>query len=544
MEFSSGFTALTGQTGAGKSVMISAVELLLGKKADNAMIRTGEDSATIIALFGDLSPEASAACTEQGFAPDEDGMLLVSRTISLEGRSGIRINGRTATTGVLKNLMPKLLNIHGQRDTQALLDPEKHLSFLDRYCDDGEAKAAYSVEYTALRELCREKDKITRDADEAKRNAALLRAQAEEIFDARLKPDEEEKLLEERRKLQSAELIGKQTSYAYRALRGGEKGNICMLLERSQTALESLSDALPQAADLARRMEACRYELEDVADLVYDLGNIGEGDPTERLNRVETRLDQIEKLKKRYGPEIKDVLAYGQTVKEKLDRAENLDIVLTELDRKIREQKERTETAGKKLSVLRRSGAAKMEKAVAKLLAYLDMPRVEFAAVFHDCEPGADGIETMQFCVRTNPGDPLTELAKTASGGETSRIMLALKCVLADRDGVQTLIFDEIDTGVSGGTSRKIGILLSQLSRSVQILAVTHSAQIASAADSQFSIVKSEKDGRSETRVYRLDLPGRVEEIARILGGIEVTDLQREAARQLLVRETLPEDIE
>ncbi len=537
IEPSCSFNVMTGQTGAGKSVIIGSIELLLGNKADPSIIRSGQSTATVTALFGGLSEAARNACTDAGYEPDSDGLLLISRTVSAEGRPNIKINGRTATASVLRQIVPMLLNIHGQRDTQALLDQSKHLAFLDRYADTSDALTAYGEAYGEMCEYRRELERIKNDARDIAERRDLFKMQLDEISAVKLKEGEEEKLLAERNKLRSSELIQKQAGFAYRALKGGEKGNVILLLEKTQSALESLSEALPQTDELAKRVESCRYEIEDIAESIYDISDIGEGDPTERLNRVESRLDRIERIKRKYGPEISDVLRRESQIKEKLDLFDNTEAAISDAERKVAEGYAKTLEAGKTLSKLRRAGAQRLDSAVASLLAYLDMPKVRFESCFEDSEPGKNGIDTMQFCIAANPGEPMTPLAKTASGGETSRVMLALKCVLADSDGISTMIFDEIDSGVSGGTARKIGLLLSELSKKIQIIAVTHSAQIASLADTQFAIIKNEVDGRSESSVTRLDEEGRVEEIARILGGIHVTELQRDAARQLMRRE-------
>jgi DNA repair protein RecN (Recombination protein N) len=537
IELSSGFNVMTGQTGAGKSVIIGAIELLLGNKADPAIIRSGEDTASVSALFGALSDEHIALIESEGYAPDDDGMILISRTVSSSARPCVRINGRTATAANLKNLVPQLLNVHGQRDTQVLLNSAKHLSFLDRYADTSELYSEYSEKYSAYTEAKCALEKIHADAADADERRELIKLRLDEIISAKLKEGEEERLLEERTKLRSSELIAKQAGFAYRALKGGEKGNIISLLDKTQSAVSSLAAALPQTAELASRLEACRYELDDIAETIYDMQDMGEGDPTERLNRVESRLDKIEKIKNRYGPSVRDVLKKASELKAKIDLIENLDIEISKAEKRLDGCYQAVRDAGRELSRARRRGAETLDSAVAKLLSYLDMPKVRFKSVFEECEPSKSGTDSMQFCISANPGEPLTPLSKTASGGEVSRVMLALKCVLADSDGVSTMIFDEIDTGVSGGTARKIGLLLAELSRKIQIIAVTHSAQIASLADTHFSICKNERDGRNETDVSALDQNARVEEIARILGGINVTELQRDAARQLMCRD-------
>lgn len=543
VELSSGFNVMTGQTGAGKSVIIGAIDMLLGNKVDSSVIRTGEDTACVTALFGGLSTSHKALLEGEGFSVDDDGQLLISRSISREARPVVKINGKTATATILKSLVPQLLNIHGQKDTQALLDASKHLDFLDRYADTIEILEKYKEKYSLLCEAKRKLYDIKSEAKDADERNELLKMQLDEIKAARLKDGEEEKLLEQRNKLRSSELIAKQTAFAYRALKGGEKGNILALLEKTHSAVASLSGVLPETEELATRIENCRYELEDVAETVYSLSDIGEGDPTERLNRIEARLDKIEKIKKRFGPEVTDVIKKAQELAEKLDLIENYELVISEAEKKADALYSETVAAGRALSKARKESAEKLDASVAELLGYLDMPKVKFASVFEEIEPTANGIDSMQFCISANPGEPMLPLAKIASGGEASRVMLALKCAIADNDGIQTMVFDEIDTGVSGRTARKMGLLLSELSKKIQILTVTHSAQIASLADTHFSIMKKENDGRSETDVTLLDGNGRIEEIARILGGINLTDLQRDAARQLMMRDTDEFDI-
>ena len=541
IDLAQGFTAFTGETGAGKSMIIDGINLLLGNRAERELIRTGESRALVSAVFSSLCAEALEALQNAGIEADEDGCVMIQRSISADGHSSVRINGRAATVSLLREIVPRLLNIHGQNENRTLTEPENRLRVLDSYAHNNEALAAYRATYGELTELRRRMRALSGDESERLRTLEMLRYQIEDIDALSLRDeDEEEKLAEKRLRLRNAERITKQASFAYRALKGSEKGSVAYILSRSISALSAIADAVPEVEELNGRLEEAMWQIDDVAERVYDLSGDTDGDPTEALSRTEDRLDAIRRLTRKYGGSIREVLAFRAAAAERLETLEGADDRLQEL---AREEKKLLAVACEQAKVLhenRAAAALALQKEIVETLTFLDMPRVRFeirvAATVRDGEPqlDANGYDCIDFLIAANPGEPPAPMEKIASGGELSRIMLALKSVIADHDGIDTVIYDEVDTGVSGKTARKIGMKLRESAARAQVLSVTHSAQIASLADRHFLIEKREEDGRASTAVRPLDRDGRIEELSRILGGIHVTDAQRAAARDML----------
>ena len=540
IDFTQGFSAFTGETGAGKSIIIDGINLLLGNRADRELIRSGESRAMVSAVFDSLCDGALSSLSEAGIEPDEEGRVMIQRTLTADGHSAVRINGRAATVSVLREIGPHLINIHGQSDNRILADPQNRLRVLDSYAHSEEVLAAYGQAYRVLSELRERIRALTVDESERLRTLEMLRYQIEDIDALSLREGEEEKLAEKRLRLRNAERISKQTSFAYRALKGSEKGSAVYILSRATAALSQIADAVPEAEELTARLEECMWQIDDVAERVYDMSGEGEGDPTEQLNRVEERLDAINRLRRKYGGSVGEILAFRASAAEKLAALEGADDRLKELEK---EERAAAKTAGElavRLHELRTDAALSLQKEITETLAFLDMPRVRFdIRVALNKEDGdfvfaPSGADSVAFLIATNPGEPPAPMEKIASGGELSRIMLALKSVIADKDGIETVIYDEVDTGVSGKTARKIGMKLRESAARAQVFSVTHSAQIASLADRHFLIDKSEVDGRASTSVRVLDYEGRVEELSRSLGGIHVTEAQRAAARDML----------
>ncbi len=535
IEFSDGFCVLTGETGAGKSIIIDSIGLLLGSRAPRELIRAGEDRATVTALFDRPGTSTCTLLDDYGIE-HEDGVLLC-RSVSADGRSSARINGQAVTAAMLREVGRTLITIHGQHDNQRLLQRSYHIRLLDAYAGTAPQLAAYREAYDNWRALDEELRNLRRDEAEKMRLRDILEYQIKEIDGARLKAREEEELSAARLRLQSAEKIKKQADFAYRALYASEKGSVAVLLQRAQSALEQLSDVIPEAAELAVRLENCRYEVEDVASTAHGYTDDFDGDPTAMLDKIESRLDLIGRLERKYGADIPTVRAFRDDAAARLDALDNSDARAAELETLIAEAAGRVRELGARLTKLRRAAAVEAAGRVCEILAYLDMPGVRFGIDVSPCEPGTDGCDAVEFMIAANPGEDPVPLAKTASGGELSRVMLALKCVLSENDGIDTMIFDEVDAGISGKTSRKVGVKLHELSRGAQVLCVTHSAQIASLADRHLLISKGESGGRAETSVRAISGDERVHEIARILGGINITEKQCEAARELLEHE-------
>lgn len=530
-----GFCVLTGETGAGKSIIIDSIGLLLGSRAPRELIRSGEERATVTALFDSPGETCRALLDEYGI-DYSDGVLL-SRSVAADGRSSARINGQTVTAAMLREVGRTLITIHGQHDNQRLMQRSYHIRLLDAYADVGALLAEYREAYHGWRALCEELETLRRDEAEKMRLRDMLEYQIKEIDSARLRSGEEEELTASRLRLQSAEKIKKQADFAYRALYAGEKAAVTVLLDRAQSALEQLTGAIPEAAELVSRLESCRYEVEDIAATVHGYTADLDGDPSAMLDKIETRLELISRIERKYGADVAAVKAFRDAAADRLEQLDNADARAGELEELIGAAEKQTRTLGERLSEVRRRAAAEAAVRVCEILGYLDMPGVRFEIAREPCEPSPDGCDSVEFMIAANPGEPAVPLARTASGGELSRVMLALKCVLSENDGIDTMIFDEVDAGISGKTSRKVGVKLHELARTAQVLCVTHSAQIASLADRHLLISKGESGGRAETTVRTVEGDERVHEIARILGGINITEKQCEAARELLEHE-------
>ena len=534
LDLSNGFSALTGETGAGKSMIVDSINLLLGNRATREIIRSGEEKATVSAIFEDLTDSAVEHIREMGFEV-EDATVMLSRTITADGRSQTRLNGRVITQAMQREIAGLLISIQGQADSQNLLQKSRHREILDAYGTSKDALVDYRISFEELKKYRKEMQSLSQDSAEKLRLSEMLKYQIEDIDAMKLKDGEEEALLKERDRLSNLERINKQTGTICRLLRDSEKGNAYDVIRRAETVLQSLNGLVDDTDNLCARLSFAASEIEDVAETVRSYMDDDREDPTARIDRIEGRLEGITKLKRKYGADVAAVLAFRADAAARLDALETSDERLTELQKQV---KALTKAAEKKAALLRqkrKEAAKEIVKQVTESLSFLDMPKVRFEIAINPCELCEHGGDDVEFLIATNPGEPLLPLSKIASGGELSRIMLALRSVLNDHDGVDTVIFDEIDTGVSGKTSRKIGIKLKETAKTgTQVLCVTHSAQIASLADNHYRITKHERDGRAETDVQLLDKKARIDEIARILGSIEPTEAQRNAAREMI----------
>ena len=501
IDLDKGFHVLTGETGAGKSILIDSIELLLGARPSKDLIRNGESKATVSALFTDVEPCLNRLPEDFDITPDEDGCLLVTRTVDDAGKAVTKINGRTVPVSLQRELMPYLINIHGQNDNKTLMSSVSHLEYLDNYADNNDILSSYKEAFNAYESCKRKLISLKRDEREKARTLELLRHQVEEIDSAKLVIGEEEELESSRDKVKNAEKIIKQASLITRALYRGEKTLPAYeLLKKSVNALQSIADYVPNADEYIEKLTNMTYELEEIGLTVSDLAESDYDDPDDELDRIETRLDLISKLKKKYGSDIKEILEYRERSYKELLDIESADELIEDLKTEITKHKKRATEFASSLTERRKSAALTLEASVIGELAFLEMPKVRFKVDIkrsYDDEGktkltpyGADNVE---FLISANPGEPLKPLIKIASGGELSRIMLALKNINSYGYEGQTLIFDEIDTGVSGKTSQKIGMRLRRLSRSNQVICVTHSAQIACEAHRQYLISKNEK---------------------------------------------------
>ena len=541
MDLSPGFTVITGETGAGKSVMIDCLALITGGKSQREMIRTGAERAVVSAVFSDVVLPDSLR--DAGIEADENGELEICRTLTLDGRSAVKINRRSVPLSVLKELGASLVSIQSQSETRNLLDKSFHLDMLDEYAGTENLLREYAVPYGEWQELTASAQALRESLQQKNMLTDILKYQIKEIDAARLSaPDEDEKLTAMRAKIKNIERIAKYSTFVYRALTQSEKGaTASVLLQKSSAALRQLADVMPEAEELAARLDNYRYEIEDIGESARALLDDGDvRDPEKQLNQIEARLSLIERLKRKYGNTISDILAFRRDAAEKLADLESGDEKLSEIEDRIRDVRVRLSRKAAEITQARRPAADVISRSVCDTLSYLDMPKVRFLVDIQKVYAGGEeqfgprGSDDVTFMIATNPGEPAMPLAKIASGGEMSRVMLALRSVMNTKSGAGTVVFDEIDAGVSGGTSEKIGIKLKEMAGGTQTLCITHSPQIAALADTHLRIRKKVVDGRAESEIEELDENGRVSEIARIIGGVSVTDTQRDAAREMI----------
>ncbi|MBE6638432.1 MAG: DNA repair protein RecN [Ruminococcaceae bacterium] len=546
IDFSAGFTVFTGETGAGKSIIIGSLGLLTGARADKELIRTGEDKAVVSGLFLIEDNEIIRQLAEIGAEPDENGEMILSRTVSLDGRSTCRINGRSVSLSLLRSVGQILIAIHGQHDTKSLLDPESHLPVLDRFAGNEEAKNEYHALYREIQQVKGKLSQLIKEKAETKRLSELLQREAKEIDQVSPKIGEIEALEQKRKFLQSARQLRKQANTVVHALYKNEKGvSASDLVGYAINAINAMGEAFPERDKALEKLTEFQLEMENIADSAASLASLAEEDPDAALHMIDDRLASIRILQKKYGATVEEILSHKESCKEKLDRLEKSEGIESGLRIQLEELVLKAREKAIALHNTRENAAEKLRKTVSELLAYLDLGKVQFETPvklqYNDKNVlmlGSEGADIFEFLISANIGEPPRPIAKIASGGELSRIMLALKTALADSEETPTLIFDEIDTGISGKTSQKIGFLMKRISDATQILCVTHSAQLASSAANHFKIAKAENEGRTETSITELDEQGRIDELARILGGVEITETVRQNARELLRYQT------
>ena len=533
IEFGRGFNALTGETGAGKSIVIDALGAVLGQRTSRELIRTGAEKAFVSAAFGDV-PAELPGLAENGLAPEEDGTLLLQRELYGDGKNVCRVSGRPVTVAQLRRIGASLLNIHGQHDGQQLLDEEQHLIYLDRFGRVEEELDAYRTRYDAWRATRREMDALRMDEAEKARRVDMLRHQIGELERADLQEGEEEALLARRNILRNGEKFISAISEADVCLNGGDEGlGAVSAIKEAEDALRSLRSLGDEFIMLSERLEALRCEAYDLAETIRDKKDEYDFSPQE-LDAVESRCDQLYRLKKKYGSSVEEMLAYLERSREELDRIEYADDRLAQLEQKLKAQEKAARDAAKTLSEKRRAAAKELEARISRELSELDMPKLRFSIDFQDKELAEDGTDTVAFLMSANMGEALRPIQKIASGGELSRIMLALKNVLAEQDSVMTMVFDEVDTGVSGRAAQRVAEKLAKLSRARQVLCVTHLPQLTAMADVHFGVEKGEENGRTLTRVRLLDRAARRAEIARMSGGDHPSETMLSGAEELL----------
>lgn len=536
--FGGGFNVLTGETGAGKSILIDSINMALGARSSRDIIRSGCDFALVDLCFEVNSTSVLDTLSELGIEA-EDQLVIISRRLGTDGKSVCRINGGIVPAATVREIAPLLIDIHGQSDNHSLLSQKNHLKLLDQFGALCDAVEGYRTEYLAMKSLLAEINSLNMDREEKARRFEMLTFQADEIKAAALKPGEEDELLETRDRLYNMESIISGAGTAYAALYGNDAGAAFDLLKSAQRALSDICRFDSKLAEGYDRLEGIIAETEDIASDINSCLSKTDFSMAE-LDMIEERLDLIGSLKRKYGNTIEEIIEFGKGARAEAEKIEKSDEQLVMLQSQYSTQLAKVADLAKGLSEMRKAAAKALEEKIAEELAALDMPKVRFAISLTEksgdggvqySESGADNAE---FLISTNPGEELKPMAKIASGGELSRIMLAVKSVLSEADGADTMIFDEIDTGVSGRAAQKIAEKINALAKDRQIFSITHLAQLAAMADNHYLIEKKTDGEKTSTTVTPLNNDNRIDELSRIIGGVTVTELTRQSAEEML----------
>ena len=530
ISFDQGFNILTGETGAGKSIVIDAISAILGERAYRDMIRTGTARASVRAVFTDV-PEFSWFA-ENGVEYDPE--TVIQREVHLDGKNICRVNGTLVTVSILRKLGIQLINIHGQHDSASLFDENNHLQYLDSFAANDALRDAYGNCYAEVANLRREIDSLTMDESEKLRRMETLRFQIEEISRAELEAGEDDTLESRRKLLQNVEKLASGMNDAVECLYGGdETDGAATLLAQAERSLARIAKYDDSIAVLHDKVADLMYQVQDAAEEVRDAQD-DLAYSSDELEQIEARLDAIYRLRRKYGACCADILDYLERAKQELDDIEFSDDHLERLKGKLDKAERAAWAAAIALRENRQNFAKKLSERILTELAQLDMPRVQFSCEFTEMELSPGGADAVAFYMSANAGEALKPLSKVASGGELARIMLAMKNVLAEQDQIATLIFDEVDTGVSGRAAQKVAEKLRSVARNKQVLCVTHLPQLAALANTHLLIAKGERDGRTYTTVTPLDLEGRKRELARIIGGTNITETTLKSAEEML----------
>ncbi|MFC5735243.1 DNA repair protein RecN [Cytobacillus gottheilii] len=536
ISFEKGLTVLSGETGAGKSIIIDAIHLLVGGRGSSEFVRHGEDKAEIEGLFllDDKNHPSYKKAAEFGIDID-DGMVVLRRDISKSGKSVCRVNGKLVTISTLREFGSALIDIHGQHEHQELMDESLHLNLLDQF--GGEKIRAAIHEYEDIYHSYEETNKRLKSLNENEQQMAhrldLIQFQLEEIQSANLKLNEDEELIEEKRKLANFESIYDAMQTGYNALQGEQRGIDWLSLAVSN--LETAAELEPKYKELAESVSSSFYQMEDAVRTIRNELDYLEFDPG-RLNEIEERLNEIHQLKRKYGKSVLDILEYASKIEEEIETLLNKETHIDQLEKQAAMLKKDLLVEAAELSKLRKNAAVQLTKLIHKELKELYMEKTVFEVVFSNEEDRfyKNGIDEAEFYISTNPGEPLKPLSKIASGGELSRIMLALKSIFSKHQGVTSIIFDEVDTGVSGRVAQSIAEKIHHVAIGSQVLCISHLPQVAAMADTHLFIAKNTKNGRTKTTVKPLTDEEKVKEIGRMISGVEITDLTKEHAKELL----------
>lgn len=533
--FLKGFNVMTGETGAGKSIVIDSINAVLGERTSRELIRTGSDSAFVSALFYDHSAQLSALLDELDIPKEDDGAILIQRKLFADGRNTCKINGTTVTVSGIRKIAKLLVSIHGQLDNQTLLSPEYHCKYIDRLADDEDLLSAFHESFEHLQLIDAKLRSLNADESDKMRRLDILHYQIDELEKADIRVGEIDELNERLTVLRNAEHILEllQTAHAYLAGNDEAKGAADIAMDAAK-CLQEAARFSTEYEEMGSVIEEAAYTLSGYCDDLRDRLYSDDFNPA-LADEIEERLDLLSSLRKKYGDTEEEMLAFLENAQQECDSIEMSD----EMREKMQVERDKAYSAAlalaEQLSAVRKTASDLFCKQVGEELSFLDMPSVRFYVQNTPCELCENGVDNLEFILSANAGEEPKPLAKIASGGELSRIMLAIKSVLAEKDEIGTLIFDEIDTGVSGRAAQKIAIKLKKLSASHQVICVTHLAQIAAFGDAHLLIEKSEHDGQTFTEVAPLDFIGRKHELARILGGLVVTETQLKNAEELLL---------
>ena len=530
ISFDAGFNVLTGETGAGKSIVIDAISAILGERTYRDMIRTGTDKATVRAVFTDV-PELPWFA-ENGVPYDAE--TVIHRDVFLDGKNVCRVNGTLVSVTILRKLGIQLINIHGQHDSASLFDETNHLIFLDDFAENNALRAEYASAFDAMSQIRSEIQRISMDEGEKLRKMETLRYQIEEISKANLEPDEDEQLEERRKILQNGEKLSDAMNAAAVSLYGDDDADgAASLLAEAERELSRLNRYTDAYAALHERVADLMYQVQDVAEEIRDARD-DLSFSADELDKIEARLDIIHRLRRKYGATCRDILAYLENAQKELDEIEFADDTIDRLKKKLAKAEAETMEIALRLRENRRQTAEVLSARILSELSQLDMPKVQFTCAFQETPMAANGADAVAFYMSANAGEALKPLNKVASGGELARIMLAMKNVLAEQDQVATLIFDEVDTGVSGRAAQKVAEKLRSVAKNKQVLCVTHLPQLAALASTHLLIAKEERNGRTYTTVTPMDIEGRKRELARIIGGANITETTLKSAGEML----------
>lgn len=534
IDFADKFNCLTGETGAGKSIIIDSINAILGEKTSRELIRTGETKANVAAFFTDISPVTQNLLTELGIPCEEDNSLLITRLIQKDGRNVCKVNGSNVTVSMLKNIGLSLINIHGQSDNQEIMSSESHYTFIDAVADNSALLENYQQSYADLLEIREKIRKLTVDDAMKARQIDLLSYQIDELTKADIKIGEKDALIEKRTIMNNSQKLISALNEAYFAINGGDdfNGAASMLFDAAKSLTE-VAQYLPDVNDMAESVNDIAYTVESYVSDISNFMESAQYDERE-LADIEERLDIIYRMSKKYGETEEEMLNFLDKATQELHNITYSDELLAQLNIELQECERATTEKARMLSDSRKKAAEFFAERIQTELSFLDMPETVFSVNFNEVNFNETGIDDIEFLISANRGEDPKPLAKIASGGELSRIMLAIKSVLADKDDTDTLIFDEIDSGVSGRAAGKIALKLNDVSKHRQVICITHLPSIAAFADNHMLISKAVKNDKTFTSVTPLDEKGRIAEIARIIGGNANNEIHLSSAKQLL----------